>query len=143
MILVYHSDMNRLNNDKYYQMKFRTWLENESEIIKVPLGEILAFRKAVVQAFGDFKQGRESRTIGPVHIWKTEDNKYQLVDGYHRFIYAIIHQYKTIDCEIIGSGYSDYWSITKPEDQFHYKTSMTYKDLENLADEELLRDLGH
>lgn len=118
---------------------FRVWLENQ--IIQIPLGNLLISRKGLVQAFNDYKDGRESRTAGPVHVWQTEDNKYQLVDGYHRIVNAILHGQQTIQAEIIGRGYSDYWAITKPKDQFQYKSSMTYNDLQDVADKELLDDL--
>lgn len=121
-------------------MKFRIWLENQT--IEIPLANIIASRKALVQAFNNFKYGRESRASGPVQVWQIDDNDYQLIDGYHRFVAAMLTKHKTIKSEIIGQGHSAYWTITKPNDQFRYTPSITYKNLENLADRELIDDLG-
>lgn len=121
-------------------MKFRIWLENQT--IEIPLTNIIASKKAIVQAFRNWKDGRESRTNGPVQVWQIDDNNYQLIDGYHRFIAAILSTNKTIKSEIIGQGHSEYWTITKQNDRFHYTPSMTYKNLERLDIEELVNDLG-
>jgi hypothetical protein len=115
------------------------WLENRT--LRIPLDQIVASRKAVLAAFLNFKDGRESRTHGPVDLWKIDDTHYQLIDGYHRFVAAIISNQKTIPFNIIGQGESDYWSITKSKDRFIYNHTMSYKDLENLSDMELLNDL--
>lgn len=120
-------------------MNFKLWIE--SQIIQIPISDLLIFRKSLIQAFSDFKDGRESRTDRPIEVWQTEDGKYQLIDGYHRIVAALIHGQKIIKAEIVGKGYSDYWSVAKPRDQFHYRHNMTYQDLQDLADKELLRDL--
>lgn len=120
-------------------MKFKLWIENQ--IIEMQMQDLLVSRKGLVQAFNDYKDGKESRTHGPVHVWQTDNNKYQLIDGYHRFVFALISGQKTIKAEIIGKGYSDYWVITKPEDAFEYNPSITYRDLQNLADKELYNQL--
>lgn len=117
-------------------MRFRVWLENKT--IEIPLVDIITSKKALIQAFNDFKDGRESRTNGPIQVWKNGD-KYQIIDGYHRFIAAIFSRNKTIKSEIIEQGHS---SFIKPNDQFHYTPSLSYKDLEDLADRELINDLG-
>jgi hypothetical protein len=121
-------------------MKFRIWLENQT--IEIPLVNIVVSRKALVQAFRNWKDGRESRTFGSVGVWQIDDNNYQLIDGYHRFVAAILNNNKTIKSEIIGQGHSEYMTITKPNDRFRYTPSMTYKDLEHLDIEELIDDLG-
>ena len=121
-------------------MEFRQWLE--SQTLQIPLADIVASRRAVVDAFTNFSNGRESRTNGPAEVWQTEDGHYQLLDGYHRFIAAIVSGRKTLPSEVTEQGRSNYRKVVGPSDRFAYKPSMTYKDLEHLADMELLADLG-
>jgi len=118
---------------------FKIWLENKT--IKIPLHDLIISKKALIKGFNNIKDGRESRTYGPIEVWQIND-KYQIVDGYHRVIDAIINGKETIESQIIGQGYPTYYYIAKPNDQFHYEKSINYNDLQNLADQDLLDQLG-
>lgn len=46
--------------------------------------------RSIAAVFRDLQNGRWSQTRGPVIVFGTEHNQYQLADGYHRVLQAIL-----------------------------------------------------
>lgn len=124
--------------DKYSMLPFKLWLENQ--IIEIPLSDLIISRDSLFKAMNDISRGRVSKTQDLIHVWENE-NKYQLVDGYHRVFEYILSNQKSVQAEVIGRGYSDYWATVHPEQQFQYNPNTPYHGLEDLADEEILEEL--
>ena len=115
----------------------------ENQVIEIPFANLIISRNSLFRAMQDVEKGRTSKTVNsPIEVWGLEGNQnYQLTDGYHRVFVYLIFGSKSVQAEIIGRGYSDYWTIATLHDRFQYNPTLKFQGLENLADEEILEDL--
>lgn len=81
-----------------------------SSRFKLKAEEILTAQKSADAAYRNIKEGRKSKTKGPLEVWKLEDGRYLLTDGQHRFIQGLLQGKTEFEVEQIGEGYSDYWA---------------------------------
>jgi len=107
-----------------------------------PLQQLVIGRHALFGAMHNWAAGRKSRTKGPVHVWLTENGEYLLVDGHHRVFELLLSGQVTVDAEVVGQGYSDYYATPQPDQRFVHQLSWKYLGLEDLVDIEILDDLA-
>lgn len=108
---------------------------------QVPVQRLIISRRSLFGAMTNWSAGRRSRTDGPISIWITEDDKYLLVDGYHRVFEALIKGESILDVEVVGDGYTNYWVTPRPDDYFTYQATK-YSGLEDLAEVDILDELA-
>ena len=72
--------------------------------------QILTSAKSFSTSDADERGGRKGTTEGPLDVWRTEDGRYLLVDGQHRFARGVAAGKKNFDVRVVGEGYSDVWA---------------------------------
>jgi hypothetical protein len=85
---------------------------------RLPIDQILADRGAVEESIRHNEIGQGTQSSGPLEIWKTEDGRYLLTDGYHRFADAVTRGDKDVPVRIRGEGWSDYWATPRPGNEW-------------------------
>jgi hypothetical protein len=84
-----------------------------SEIL-VDLGDDEVGLKAT---YNDYKQGIRSKTNKPLSVlWLLEENKFLLVDGYHRLLEGLIKKQENFQCTINWQGFTLLWKIPVNEE---------------------------
>jgi hypothetical protein len=108
---------------------------------EIPVDNLLVSRRSMFGTMQDFEDGKSSRTTGPLEVWKMEDGSLQLINGYHRLFQSLLMGCKKVTIQIVGEGYTDYWTKTSSTDKFHFDTNLKFGGLEDLADDDILIDL--
>ena len=96
------------------------------DIITLPLEDILTSNKSYFNSRTDNLSGRGSKSFGPVKVWITEDNRFLLIDGQHRFAEFVYNQEPNIQVEIMGIGYSDTYAIPSLDNTFDCNKEKNY-----------------
>lgn len=105
----------------------------------ININKLLTSRKSIFNALhNDIRNGRLSKSTGPLEVWKLSDGRLLVVDGYHRLVEAMLKGKKYLNVEVVGEGYTDYWA-TPNDDVFMFDNYSQYLGLEGLADETILR----
>ncbi len=86
------------------------------DVVHISSKGILASDDGFEKACQDNRKGKESKTTGPLDVWKTEDGKLLLVDGYHRFAQGVNDGVKSFDVKVVGEGYTDYHATPQKDD---------------------------
>jgi SPP1 gp7 family putative phage head morphogenesis protein len=92
---------------------------HKDDIARFRVEDLLLDKRAVQHTRGDIDNGRKSHTEGPLDVWKTEDGRYLVVDGYHRVLEGIDRGDKEFDIQVVGEGYTDYWVIPDKDNTYH------------------------
>jgi len=119
-----------------------------SEFLRIPIGDLVVNRNSLFDAYEDcFWRNACSRTRGPVKVIEIEGEpgKYQLVDGYHRFVTFLINRRHKSDGGYIpvevSHAYLDRdWAITPMNQRWEYISRKKYANLEDLAVRSILDD---
>lgn len=113
---------------------------------KVDISDFLISRKALMTTMRNINGGKPSFSRGPLEVFEITEGKYKgkymLTDGFHRLFALLLKGNKKVDI-IVYEGNSGSTSDTPyevPTDIFKF-TNSKYGGLENLADEEVLKDL--
>jgi len=81
-------------------MKFKLWLNEVGEISEASIPDILMRKSEIEAAVSNLSRGMPSMTPGPVLVAYHESlNKYELVNGYHRVIEALLNGKTTIQIQ--------------------------------------------
>lgn len=84
--------------------------EGEQRHLTLPVSQIVLYRRSFNGALADVESGRGSHSSGPLEVWITEDGRYLLVDGLHRFVEGILHGVTSFNVKVVGKGYTDYYA---------------------------------
>lgn len=105
---------NYMSNEQrtYVCRGFEKDQDDDSIVLRrVPIDSFLIDMRGLKIARSDVLRGDRSRTKGPVSLRYDPDKKvFFLTDGHHRLVQTIDKGRRTIDVEIVGAGYSDYWA---------------------------------
>lgn len=83
------------------------WYDSdEVETIKITLEDMLLVKKSIDKTLEDIFQNRKSKTSGEIEVWKVE-NKFLIIDGWHRFIETALKNKKEFIVKVVGDGYSN------------------------------------
>ncbi len=80
--------------------------------------QILTSQKAFDGAAANVKERKGSKTKGPLEVWRTEDGRYLLVDGQHRFAAGVGKGQSKFKVKVIGEGYTDYYATPRTGEEF-------------------------
>lgn len=127
-----------LNENKYYDEDD----EEYYDLIEFDLSELLLSRRSLLGVLNNFIDGRKSKSLNkPLNIWKLDNGKFFLTDGYHRvFEYLLSNKLKQ-NIIIVGEGYSDYYAEPKGDNIFRVDKSLQFNGLENIIDINILKSL--
>ena len=70
-------------------------------------------------AYKHHRDGIKSKTEGPLDVcWLKNENKYLVVDGYHRLIEYLLEGEHEFECNIDWTGHTTEWSVPTANDRF-------------------------
>jgi len=120
--------------------------EVSKEIKKIKITDFLISRDSLVVTMRNINSGKPSFTRGPLEVFAITEGKlkgkYLLTDGHHRLFSQVLKGEKKVDVVIYegNSGSTSDTPYEVPEKPFKF-TNSKYGGLENLADDEVLKDL--
>lgn len=105
----------------------------------VPIEDLILTKQEIAQAVSNLARGMPSQTTGPllVMLHKTE-NKYQLVNGYHRVVETLMRGEDTVT--IKNTGIAN-WKIPKDSELFVPDFNQRYFGMEEFIEIYELRNL--
>tara|TARA_R110002020_G_scaffold254777_1_gene468548 strand:+ start:1058 stop:1468 length:411 start_codon:yes stop_codon:yes gene_type:complete len=72
----------------------------------------------ILAAYRHFMEGIKSKTNRPLSVvWIKEENKFLVVDGYHRLVESLLRGQNKYLCEIDWTGYTKDWSLPASNDR--------------------------
>ena len=72
----------------------------------------------ILAAYRHFTEGIKSKTNRPLSVvWIKEENKFLVVDGYHRLVESLLRGQNKYLCEIDWTGSTKDWSLPTPGDR--------------------------
>jgi hypothetical protein len=98
-------------------------LEQRTEICELHYNDLIVMKgnlqHGLVATYKDITEGRTSQTPNePLQVcWIREENKFLVVDGYHRLLEALMEGELSYLCEIDWSGYTLRWQIPSKENR--------------------------
>ena len=90
-------------------MNTQKWKEfctqSKTEVKSVPVDQLIVYKGSwhagVLATYTDILEGRKNTTNDPIKVcWIREENKFLVLDGYHRFIQALLEGRAECMCEI-------------------------------------------
>lgn len=121
-------------------MKFKVWLE-QSRTERVPISSLAMTKEEISQAVDNIARGYGAQTPGPIKVvYRTEmqPERYQVVNGYHRIVEAIVRGETEIQIMIEEEDTSK-WMI--PNDLFQFNWDLPYRGMEEFIEPYQLRRL--
>ncbi len=107
------------------------------------ISSLIMTKEELSQAIDNISRGYPSQTEGPVEVvYRTEmqPERYQLVQGYHRMVEAIVRGETEIQVMKLNEDTSK-WMVPKPNDLFQFDWDLPYRGLENFIEPYMLRRL--
>lgn len=72
----------------------------------------------ILAAYRHFTEGTKSKTNRPLSVvWIKEENKFLVVDGYHRLVESLLRGQNKYLCEIDWTGSTSDWSLPISDDR--------------------------
>lgn len=82
----------------------------------------------LLAAYKDYCSGAFSKTKAPLEvIWILEENKFLLIDGYHRLVEGILKNKIKYDCLIDWKGFTLLWKIPLLEERYKHNKHILKK----------------
>ncbi len=82
--------------------------QKQESKISVSADKILLSKKGFDAANANNFRGKGSKTSGPLDVWKLDDGRLLLVDGYHRYAKMVKDGETKVSVNIVGNGYTDH-----------------------------------
>lgn len=120
--------------------------EVSKEIKKIDISKFLISRESMMLTMRNISGGKPSLTRGPLEVFEitegTHKGHFLLTDGHHRLFAEVLKGHKKVDVVVYegNSGSTSDTPYAVPTTAFKF-TNSKYGGLENLADEEVLKDL--
>jgi hypothetical protein len=121
-------------------MRFNVWMENQAQLKGIPIQDMILRKEDLELAAHSLSQGRESMTSGPVKVYFVEqENKYDLADGYHRVLRAILDRRDVILAEVHMVDDPNQLYVPPMRDRYVYQPHEHYLGLEDFIAVQTLR----
>lgn len=121
-------------------MNFKLWLEQTKTL---PIAELVMEKDELSAAIDNITRGYPAMTEGPVEVaymTQMQPERYQLVNGYHRMVEAMLRGEMQVQVQIQDVDTSG-WMIPQPNNIFSFQPDQDYKGLEDFIEPYMLRRL--
>lgn len=122
-------------------MNFKLWLEQKRE--RMLISQLILTKEELSQAIDNIARGYPAMTEGPVKVVYRTDlqpERYQLVNGYHRLVEAIVRGETEIETMIEDEDTTG-WMKPNPNELFNFQWDLPYRGLEDFIEPHMLRRL--
>jgi hypothetical protein len=101
-------------------------LNQQTELRKLHYNDLIvnsgSSTYGITATYKDILEKRLSRTDGPLQVcWIKEENKFLLIDGYHRLTQYLLEGKVRYLCEVDWTGYSLEWEVPSKRERFIIK----------------------
>lgn len=127
----------------YSDVRFNTILneifDHQSDVISVDLSKLVMTKDEIKAAVDNLVRGLLPQTEGPILVSRIGDeDRYQLINGYHRVVVAILADQKYMMAKI--DGQAD-WQQPEIEEIYRPDWTKRYKGLEDFVEVYQLKHL--
>jgi len=127
-----------VNENKYYD-------EDDDEyydLLNINISDLILSKRSLLGVLNNFIDNKKSQSNDkPLMVWKNDNNKFFLVDGYHRVFDFLLNNNLSHNVIISGEGYSDYYDEPKNDNIFLVDINQKYNGLENIISTKILDSL--
>jgi len=119
-------------------MKFKIWVENK-ESFKINIEDLVLTKDEIEAAVSNLSRGMSSMTSGPLFVSKHPlEGKYELTNGYHRLVEALMRGDKTVT--VLNQGDAE-WKMPSEDRLFEPDFSKEYYGMEDFIEYYELKNL--
>lgn len=112
-------------------------LNQQSDIVSVNMSALIMLKDDILAAIENLARGMMPQTEGPITVSRFKQRyKFQLVNGYHRAVLAILAGKQTMLARVEGNAT---WQEPSAADTFTPDWTKRFKGLENFAEIYLLK----
>ena len=116
--------------------------EEYSDMVNINISGLLLSKRSLLGVFDNFIDGRKSQSYTqPLSVWKTDNGKLFLIDGYHRIFDFLLNGELEQNIIILGDGYTDYYAEPKDDNVFVVNVDQRFNGLENIIDINMLESI--
>ena len=127
-----------VNEDKYYDQDDDEYYE----LININISDIILSKRSLLGVFDNFLNNKKSQSYNkPLIVWKNDDGKFFLVDGYHRVFDYLMSDKLLQNVIVTGEGYTDYYAEPSGDNIFYANQKYKYNGLENIIDTNMIDSL--
>lgn len=128
-----------LSNTRFDKILDAVYLEQEKGNITLDISELIMTKSEISAAVDNLSRGHMPQTDGPVTVGYLESlDKYQLLNGYHRIVLAILSGRRTILAHVDGTVT---WDQPPKDDIYIPVWSERFKGMDEFIELYLLKRL--